>query len=182
MLLLLPGQRLSENTHTCIHSFRTLSEHLLCIREHNQVLQVQCGWEPRHLPSFFFSSICLYWEQPCAWHCAGALATVGSQSRCGHCLHGTCHLVRKTTLNVWFSTCVKWSSRVYVIPWPCKIGELARQFRGHWMLFWREGREGRSISRSRSSPFNVKDQWSAMNETAGTARNQTILLTIWSLS
>lgn len=166
--------------YSFIHSEHGVS--ICCVSE-STTRSYRCsdGWEPSHLPSFF-SSTCLYWDQPCAWHCAGALATVGSQSRCGHCLHGTCHLVRKTTLNVWFSTCVKWSIRVYVIPWPCKTGELASQFRGHWMLFWRKGREGRSISRSRSSPFNVKDQWSAMNETVGTARNQTILLRIWSLS
>lgn len=111
-------------------------KHLLCVRNHSQFVGVQ--WRIRSLPpAFFLPPACLYWGLPCAWHCAGAVATVESQGRCGPCPHGTYRLVRKAKFTTWFSICVKWSSDL--LDWK-KLGFhiemiLVLCFLPKWQLF-----------------------------------------------
>lgn len=167
MLLLASGRVLSENIHACIRSFRTLSEHLVCVRDHNQVLGVQC-WIMAMLSDISSSLQHVFIG---VYHMPGIVLglwpTAGNQSRCHPCPHRTYHLVRKTTLTMWFSTYVKWLAGSYMISWLDMAGGLVGLLREGWALSWRKNREeSRNISRRESNLLNAKDQcrWSTMNE------------------
>lgn len=107
---------LSEHIRTCIHSFRTLSEHLLCVRDHNQVLGVQ--WRIKSLPLTWFLPPFNMWllrSTTCLVLCWGCGHSGGPKAGMVSALH------MKDKIN-------------HVIFHLCEVTQ--------WRVMWYHGREG----------------------------------------